>query len=251
MDPLGAIASTVTLVGATIKVSEGVPTSIGSIRYLLDELLATSNDVTDFRLVLVSIQDTIAQEELLVGGLEQGHSGGQLAIDGNMPAAAAPQASTMVQEAQNKRPEIEEVVRKTKTIQNTKGFAALDRIRLLKRTKTATGTQQHTTKLDDLPQQISPVDGLEQAQQRTSNLLETLIKDLVIHAARLIKPLPLLSMAHFVHHPRVEYQIYPFHLQSIIMIRSSSSISLAFANELVNPSIVAYATEDTADTPRP
>ena len=134
MDPLGAIASTITVVAATIKVSEGILAVISSIRYLPDELLATSNDVTDFRLVLVYIQDAIVQEESLVNALLQAQPGGQLAIDANLPAAA-PQAKSMVQQAQNKLSEMEEVVRKTRAIQNAKGFAAFGRIRLLERTK--------------------------------------------------------------------------------------------------------------------
>lgn len=134
MDPLSIIASTIAVLGATIKVSEGVAKIINSFNHLPNELIATSNDITDIRLVLAGIEESVVQEEALFRALGLAQIPGQLAITNNVPAAV-PEAPSLVQRAQEKLIEIEDVIRKYRALQNTKGIGVLGRIRLLDRSK--------------------------------------------------------------------------------------------------------------------
>ena len=74
MDPLSILVSSITLLGASIKVAESIVSIIGSIRHQSDELLATSNDVTDFSFVLMEIQETSIREERALTALRLGEA---------------------------------------------------------------------------------------------------------------------------------------------------------------------------------
>jgi hypothetical protein len=137
MDPLSIIGLTVTFLGASIKVSEGVVNLISNVKNSPNDLLQTSNDVTDFRLVLVNIEESIRQEETLLQTLRPVQGLGQLTIENHVPAAA-PEAPTLIQRAEHKLVEIEEVVRRYRQAQSAKGVIALSRVWALDRSKLRT-----------------------------------------------------------------------------------------------------------------
>jgi hypothetical protein len=137
MDPLSIIGLTITVVGASIKISEGVANLIGHTKNTPTELLQTSNDVTDFRLVLVNVEESITQEETLFQTLRPVQALGQLTIANHVPAAN-PEAPNLVQRGHRKLVEIEEVVRSYRQAQNAKGLGALGRIRKLDKGKLRT-----------------------------------------------------------------------------------------------------------------
>jgi hypothetical protein len=137
MDPLSIIGFTITAVGATITVSGSLVDLISHINNIPNELLATSNDVTDLRLVLTNIEESIAQEQLLLQTLRPVLAAGQLAITENVPAAA-PEAPSLVQRARDKLTEIEDVVRKYTALQNVRGIGVLGRVRFLNKGKLRT-----------------------------------------------------------------------------------------------------------------
>jgi hypothetical protein len=130
MDPFSIIASTITVLGACIRVSEGVIKLIGSIKNTPNELLQTSNDVTDFHLVLFNIEESIKQEETLIQLLRPTRGLSQRAITNHVPAAT-PGATTLIERAQSKLVEIEEVVKRYNHVQNAKGLGSLRRVRTL------------------------------------------------------------------------------------------------------------------------
>jgi hypothetical protein len=130
MDPFSIIASTITILGACISVSEGVINLIGRIKNTPNELLQTSNDVTDFRLVLFNIEESIKQEETLIQLLRPTRGLGQRTITNHVPAAT-PEATTLIERAQSKLVEIEEVVKRYNHVQNAKGLGSLRRVRTL------------------------------------------------------------------------------------------------------------------------
>src|SRR5271170_1962959 len=130
MDPLSIIASTITVLGACISVSEGVIKLISHIKNTPSELLQTSNDVTDFRLVLFNIEESIRQEETLIQTLRPTWGLGQRTITNHVPAAT-PEAKTLIERAQSKLVEIEEVVKRYNHVQNAKGLGSLRRVRTL------------------------------------------------------------------------------------------------------------------------
>jgi hypothetical protein len=130
MDPFSIIASTITVLGACITVSEGVINLIGRIKNTPNELLQTSNDVTDFRLVLFNIEESIKQEETLIQLLRPTRGLGQRTITNHVPAATS-EATTLIERAQSKLAEIEEVVKRYNHVQNAKGLGSLRRVRTL------------------------------------------------------------------------------------------------------------------------
>jgi hypothetical protein len=130
MDPLSIIASTITVLGACISVSEGVINLISHIKNTPNKLLQTSNDVTDFRLVLSNIEESIRQEETLIQLLRPTWGPGQRNITNHVPAAT-PEATTLIERAQSKLVEIEEVVKRYNHLQNVKGLGSLRRVRTL------------------------------------------------------------------------------------------------------------------------
>ena len=130
MDPFTLIASAITVVGACIHVSEGVIKLISQIKNTPNELLQTSNDVTGFRLVLVNVEESIRQEEVLLQTLIPTRGRGQRTIT-NHGSAAAPEAATLLQRAQDKVVEIEEVVKKYRKLQNGRRLGVLGRVRIV------------------------------------------------------------------------------------------------------------------------
>jgi hypothetical protein len=137
MDPFSIIASTLTVLGATITTSKALIDLISNITNSPNELLAASNEITDLRLVLTSIGESITQEELLLQTVQPVLAVGQLAITDNVPAAA-PEAPRLVQRAQDKLAEIENVVRKYAALQNVRGIGVLGRVRFLNGSKLRT-----------------------------------------------------------------------------------------------------------------
>lgn len=65
MDPISIVGISIALVGASLNVSEGLVKLISHIKNTPNELLQASNDVTDFRLLLLNIEDSIRDEERL------------------------------------------------------------------------------------------------------------------------------------------------------------------------------------------
>jgi hypothetical protein len=130
MDPLSIIASTITVLGACISVSEGVINLISHIKNTPYELLQTSNDVTDFRLVLSNIEESIRQEETLIQ-LQRPTLGLAQHTTTNHVPAATPEATILIERARRKLVEIDEVVKKYNHLQNAKGLGSLRRVRTL------------------------------------------------------------------------------------------------------------------------
>lgn len=134
MDPFTILVSTITVVGATIKVSEKVVKLVTNCKHLSDELISVLNDVTDFRLVLTVIEETPVEERRLVAS---GLDSRTLAIEGITPAATTG-APDMIQRAHDKLLEICEYVQKLQNMRDAKGWATVGRIRLLERSRLKT-----------------------------------------------------------------------------------------------------------------
>jgi len=64
-DPLSIIASTITVVGAAITVSDTVLSSISQLRNAPDEIIFLQNDVADTRLILSNIKDNAGEDRSL------------------------------------------------------------------------------------------------------------------------------------------------------------------------------------------
>lgn len=129
MDPLSILVSSITLLGAGIKVAESIVSIIGSIHNLPDELLATSNDVTDFSFVLMEIQETSVREERALTALRLGEAR-QALLQADGIAAANLQARAMLKRARDKLIEIEDLLRKAQAAQMSKKVLLL-RMKLL------------------------------------------------------------------------------------------------------------------------
>jgi len=69
MDPLSITVSVIALIGASIKVSETVLSLIREIRNAPDGVLWLGNEISDFRAVLLNIQEGATQEQLLLNSV--------------------------------------------------------------------------------------------------------------------------------------------------------------------------------------
>lgn len=136
MDPFTILVSTITTLDVTIKVSKKVVSLISDGKNLSNELIAVSNDVTDFRLVLTAIEEATVEERRLLASLNSGLGPGArtLAIEDITPAATIA-APNMIQRAHDKLLEICEYVQKLHDIRDAKGWATVGRIRLLDRNR--------------------------------------------------------------------------------------------------------------------
>lgn len=105
MDPFTLIASTITVLEVTVKVSDKVVRLIANGKNLSNELIAVSNDVTDFRLVLAAIEEAAVKERGLMASLNSGLGSRALVIEDITPAATAA-APDMIQRAHDKLLEI-------------------------------------------------------------------------------------------------------------------------------------------------
>lgn len=137
MDPFTIIVSTLTVLELTIKVSEKTVRLLTNGKNLSNELIAVSNDVTDFRLVLVAVEKAAVEERRLMATLNSGLDSPTLAVEGITPAATTA-APDMIQRAHDKLLEICEYVRKLQNIRDAKGLAMVGRIRLLERSRLKT-----------------------------------------------------------------------------------------------------------------
>ena len=138
MDPLSILLSSITLIGASIKVAESIVVIISSIRHRSDELLATSNDVTDFSLVLMEIHDASVREERTLTTLRVGEPGQSLLHAAGI-ATANPQAQAMLKRARDKLIEIEDLSREAHAAHVSKKvlllrmkLLATDKLRILR-----------------------------------------------------------------------------------------------------------------------
>lgn len=111
MDPLSIIASSFTLIGASIAAAEVVVNFISGIRNLDSELEATFQDVTEFRCVLVELADTLRLEELFLQSMNTDESGSTRAIASRIPEASD-EAQARIMRTREKLVEIEKSVRK-------------------------------------------------------------------------------------------------------------------------------------------
>ena len=113
MDPLSILASSLTLIGATISATEVVVNFISGIRNLDSELEATLQDVTEFRCVLVELMETVRLEELFLQSMPANTDllGDSQAIAGRIPAASS-EAQARITSTKDKLGEIETSVRK-------------------------------------------------------------------------------------------------------------------------------------------
>jgi hypothetical protein len=127
MDPLSIIASSITLITASIAASEVVVSFISGIRNLDSELEATSQDVTDFRNVLLELAENMRLEALLLQSTET--VGSVRAIAGRVPAAST-EAQARIRRTRNKIVEIEVSVRRISGSTLRGRFRILERKRL-------------------------------------------------------------------------------------------------------------------------
>jgi hypothetical protein len=111
MDPLSIIASSITLIGASIAAAEVVVDIISAIRNFDSEIEATSQDVADFRGVLVELAENMRLEELFLQAPNLDAQGGIRAIAARVPAAST-EAQTRIRRTRDKLVEIETSVRK-------------------------------------------------------------------------------------------------------------------------------------------
>jgi hypothetical protein len=128
MDPLSIIASSITLVGASISASEVIVSFISGIRNLPAELRSTSQDVADFRTLLVELDSSIRLEEILLQSLGRDRSVPFRAIADSIPAASR-EGFERIERVNSKLTEIETSVRKI----SEKEF--LGKLKLLERKK--------------------------------------------------------------------------------------------------------------------
>ena len=136
MDPLSILVSSITLLGACITVADRTLCTIAKFRHLSNELLATSNDVADFKLVLMDIHEVSVEEERILNSLRLERPGQPLLQDVHI-ATANPQTQRMLERARDKLAEIEEVLRKTNTMSKKETIrrarlAATDRLKVLR-----------------------------------------------------------------------------------------------------------------------
>jgi hypothetical protein len=106
MDPLSIIASSITLLGASISTSEAIVSFISGIRNLPAELRATTSDVAEFRAVLVELEASTRLEDLLLRSLPEDGSTNLRAIAERLPAAS-PEARSHIERSNSKLSEIE------------------------------------------------------------------------------------------------------------------------------------------------
>jgi hypothetical protein len=128
MDPLSIIASSITLVGASISASEVIVSFISGIRNLPTELRSTSQDVADFRTLLVELESSIRLEEILLQSLGGDGSAPFRAIADGIPAASR-EGFERIERVKSKLTEIETSVKKI----SEKEF--LGKLKLLERKK--------------------------------------------------------------------------------------------------------------------
>ena len=134
MDPLSILVSTITVLGATIQVSEKVVSLVFHAKNLSNELISVLNDVTDFQSVLTAIEENAAEERRLMALIDADPGPRILALEGIAPAATTA-APDMIQRAHDKLLEIGEHVQRLHNIRDAKGWATLGRVRLLETTR--------------------------------------------------------------------------------------------------------------------
>jgi hypothetical protein len=135
MDPISIVGITIVLVGASLNVSEGLVKLMSHIKDTPNELLQASNVVTDFRLLLLNIGDSIRDEERL-WRMVRSQSHPRLSLsDPSYNPAAAPEMQTLLRRAEARLNELQEVVRRFTELQNASAFGTFARIRMLGRRK--------------------------------------------------------------------------------------------------------------------
>ncbi|MCJ1462698.1 hypothetical protein MMC07_001301 [Pseudocyphellaria aurata] len=134
MDSFTILVSTITTLDVTIKVFKKVVSLVADGKNLSNELIAVSNDVTDFRLVLTAIEEAAVEERRLMASLNLGLDPGArtLAIEDITPAATIA-APNMIQRAHDKLLEISECVQKLLDIRDAKGWATVNESERLQR----------------------------------------------------------------------------------------------------------------------
>ena len=113
--------STITCLSACVHVSRGVLNLINHIKNAPNEYLQISNEVTDFLVVLVDIEESIKQEETLLQSAHWTRTG---RVD-NLPAAR-PEANKIVERARDNLVKTEELI---KSYTQTKGSKLFSRLR--------------------------------------------------------------------------------------------------------------------------
>lgn len=129
MDPLSIVASSITLIGATIATSEAILSFISGIRNLDAELDATSQDVANFRHVLVELEESTRIEELLLRSLPQDVPPTLQEIADRVPATSS-EVLARVRQSQNKLADIETSVRRISSVALMRNFRLLERKKL-------------------------------------------------------------------------------------------------------------------------
>jgi hypothetical protein len=129
MDPLSIIASSITLLGASISASEVIVSFISGIRNLPAELLATTTDVAEFRAVLVELEASTRLEDFLLRSLPDDGAGNLRAIAERLPAASL-ESQRHIERSNSKLAEIEGSVRKISSAEALGKFKFLERKKL-------------------------------------------------------------------------------------------------------------------------
>jgi hypothetical protein len=129
MDPLSVIASTIAVIGTTISASEVVLHLIRGLKALSAELIATCNDVTDFKFILTELEDNTRAEQVLLRALQEDGANNYLSIAGTL-TSTAPEAPRRLEVAKEKLLELEALVKKVKTMGTVKRAIYLEKSNL-------------------------------------------------------------------------------------------------------------------------
>lgn len=130
MDPLSIIASSITVISASIASTEVVVNFIHGIRNFDADLNTTAQEISDFRLILVELRETINLEQELIQSEAFEIPNAHLAITDRIPATSS-EAQERIRRARDKILEIEECVQRITASKVIAKLRLLERKRLV------------------------------------------------------------------------------------------------------------------------